>query len=195
MARFLYLGAMIGFFNIGTQYLQGVLGYSTVEPGVAFFPMTVVNFAVAMAIPRLTTRFGQGIPLIAGVTLTLAGMAWLSQVSTSSSYWSAVTLPMLLIGAGQGLAFAPLTSAGIAGVATEDAGAASGMVNTFHQLGMALGLGVLITASAHAGRGLSSEPAVLTAHVDAALATGSVLLLLCLITALILILPTELRNT
>jgi EmrB/QacA subfamily drug resistance transporter len=187
VARFLYLGAMIGFLYFGTQYLQGVLGFSAFEAGVAFFPMTLVNFAVAMAIPRLTARFGQGIPLIAGVVLTLIGMAWFSQVSTTSSYWGAVALPMLLIGAGQGLAFAPLTSAGIAGVASEDAGAASGMVNTFHQLGMALGLGVLITVSAHAGRGLSSAPDVLTAHVDAALATGSVLLGLCLIAALAIV--------
>ena len=194
VARFLYLGAMIGFFYFGTQYLQGVLGFSAFEAGVAFFPMTVVNIAVAMAIPRLTARFGQGIPLAAGVALTLIGMAWLSQVTTSSSYWGAVALPMLLIGAGQGLAFAPLTSAGIAGVDADDAGAASGLVNTFHQLGMALGLGVLITASAHAGSGLSSAPAVLTAHVDTALATGSALLVLYLIAALTLILPTELRS-
>jgi EmrB/QacA subfamily drug resistance transporter len=191
IARFLYLGAMIGYFYFGTQYLQGVLGFSAFEAGVAFFPMTVVNFAVAMGIPRLTARFGPAIPLAAGVGLTLIGMAWLSQVSASSSYWNAVALPMLLIGAGQGLAFAPLTSAGIAGVATEDAGAASGMVNTFHQLGMALGLGVLITASAHAGRGLSSAPAVLTAHVHTALTTGSVLLVMCLIVTLTLILPTS----
>ena len=86
------------------------------------------------------------------------------------------------------------SSAGIAGVATEDAGAASGMVNTFHQLGMALGLGVLITASAHSGWGLSSARAVLAAQVDTAPATGSVLLLLCLITAVTLILPADRRG-
>lgn len=194
VARFLYLGAMIGFFYFGTQYLQGVLGFSAFEAGVAFFPMTVVNFAVAMAIPRLTTRFGQGIPLVVGVASTLAGMMWLSQVSVSSSYWDAVALPMLLIGVGQGLAFAPLTSAGIVGVAAGDAGAASGLVNTFHQLGMAVGLGVLITASAPAGRGPTSAPAVLTARVDAALAAGSGLLVLCLIAAIALILPSGLHR-
>jgi hypothetical protein len=189
VARFLYLASMIGFFYFGTQYLQDVLGFSAFEAGLAFFPMTVVNFGVAMAIPRLTARFGQGVPPAVGVLTTLAGMAWLSRVGVASSYWDAVALPMVLIGAGQGLAFAPLTSAGIAGVATEDAGAASGMVNTFHQLGMALGLGVLISASATAGTGLSSAPAVLTAKVDTALATGSALLVLCLIATLTLILP------
>jgi len=116
----------------------------------------------------------------------------LSRVRTSSSYWEAVALPMLLTGAGQGLAFAPMTSAGIAGVGAEDAGAASRLVNTFHQLGMALGLGLLIAASAHAGHNLTSPAAVLTAHVNTALATGSVLLALCLAVTLTLIVPVEL---
>jgi EmrB/QacA subfamily drug resistance transporter len=194
LARLLYVGAMIGFFYFSTQYLQDVLGFTAVEAGVAFLPMTVMNFAVAMAIPRLTARLGQAVPLAAGVTLTLIGMAWLSRVSVSGSYWDAVALPMVLIGAGQGLAFAPMTSAGIAGVGTGDAGAASGMVNTFHQVGMALGLGVLIAASAHAGHGLTAPAAVLTAHVNTALTAGSVLLALCLITALTLILPAELAG-
>jgi EmrB/QacA subfamily drug resistance transporter len=194
LARLLYLGAMIGFFYFGTQYLQGVLGFTAFEAGVAFFPMTVVNFAVAMAIPRLTARLGQAVPLAAGVTLTLIGMAWLSRVSVLSSYWDAVALPMVLVGAGQGLAFAPMTSAGIAGVAGDDAGAASGMVNTFHQVGMALGLGVLVAASAHAGQDLTASAAVLTAHVSIALTAGSVLLTLCLAAALALILPSELAE-
>ncbi|MEY9857759.1 hypothetical protein ABH935_003372 [Catenulispora sp. GAS73] len=191
LARFFYLGAMIGFFFFTTQYLQGALGFSAFAAGVAFFPMTVVNFAVAMAIPPIVARTGQAAPLAAGVVLTLAGMAWLSRIHPGSSYWTAVAAPMLLIGAGQGLAFAPMTSAGIAGVAGEDAGAASGLVNTFHQLGMALGLGVLVTASAHAGRNLASPAAAITAQVHSALIAGSVLLALCLVVTLVLIVPAE----
>jgi EmrB/QacA subfamily drug resistance transporter len=191
LARLLYLGAMIGFFFYSTQYLQGVLGFSAFQAGVAFFPMTVVNFAVAMAIPRLTARLGQAVPLAAGVVLTLAGMAWLAQVTVTSSYWTAVALPMVLIGAGQGLAFAPLTSAGLAGVSATDAGAASGLVNTFHQLGMALGLGVLVAVSAGSGRGLATAAAVLSAHVHTALTAGSALLAGSLLAALGLILPAD----
>jgi hypothetical protein len=154
--------------------------------------MTVVNFAVAMAIPRITARLGQATPLAAGVALTLIGMAWLSRVTVSGSYWDAVALPMVLLGAGQGLAFAPMTAFGLAGVEADDAGAASGLVNTFHQVGSALGLGVLVAASAQAGRHLTSAADVVTARVDTALATGSVLLLLCLIVALALMVPAEL---
>jgi len=194
LARMLYLGAMIGFFFYSTQYLQGVLGFSAFQAGVAFFPMTVVNFAVAMTIPRLTARLGQAVPLTAGVVLTLAGMAWLAQVQVTSGYWTAVALPMVLIGAGQGLAFAPLTSAGIAGVGARDAGAASGLVNTFHQLGMALGLGVLVAVSAGSGQGLTSAAAVLTAHVHTALTAGSVLLAASLLAVLGLIMPAHVRS-
>jgi EmrB/QacA subfamily drug resistance transporter len=194
LARMLYLGAIIGFFFYSTQYLQGVLGFSAFQAGVAFFPMTVVNFAVAMTIPRLTARLGQAVPLTVGVVLTLAGMAWLAQVQVTSSYWTSVALPMVLIGAGQGLAFAPLTSAAIAGVSARDAGAASGLVNTFHQLGMALGLGVLVAVSAGSGHGLTSVAAVLTAHVHTALTAGSVLLAASLLAVLGLIWPAHVRS-
>ncbi|TCM37891.1 MFS transporter [Kribbella sp. VKM Ac-2568] len=180
---------MIGFFYFSTQFMQGVLGFSAFQAGIAFFPMTVVNFAVALTIPRLAARFSQALPLATGVLLTLLGMVWLSRVQVASSYWEAVALPMVLIGAGQGLAFAPMTSAGIVDVPAEDAGAASGLVNTFHQLGMALGLGVLVAASAHSGAGLPSAAAVLTARVDTALLTGSLLLVLCLIAVLSLVVP------
>jgi EmrB/QacA subfamily drug resistance transporter len=194
LARMLYLGAMIGFFFYSTQYLQGVLGFSAFQAGVAFFPMTVVNFAVAMTIPRLTAWLGQAVPLTAGVTATLAGMSWLAQVQVASSYWTAVALPMVLIGVGQGLAFAPLTSAGIAGIGPRDAGAASGLVNSFHQLGMALGLSVLVAVSAGSGHGLTSAAAILAAHVHAALTAGTVLLAGSLVAVLGLILPAQLRN-
>jgi predicted MFS family arabinose efflux permease len=189
VARMLYLGAMIGFFYFTTQLLQGVLGYSALAAGIAFFPMTVVNFAVAMAIPRLTPRFGNAALLATGVALTLAGMTWLSRVGVDSSYLGAVAAPMVLIGAGQGLAFAPLTSAGISGVTREQAGAASGLVNTAHQLGSALGLAVLVAASASAGAGAPDPVAALAQHVSAALTVGALLLALCLAATLVLVLP------
>jgi len=172
--RMLYMGAMIGFFYFTTQYLQDALGFSPLQAGLGFLPMTVVNFAVAMAIPRLAARIPGAVLLLGGVTATLAGMAWLSRLGVGDTYLEAVALPMLLIGVGQGLTFAPMTSAGISGVPAEDAGAASGLLNTAHQLGMALGLGVLVAVSARTGD-LDGAAAV-TAHVSVAL-TGSTLLL------------------
>src|SRR3954468_5317747 len=95
---------------------------------------------------------------------------------------------MVLVGVGQGLAFAPLTSSGIAGVAPADAGAASGLVNTAHQLGMALGLAVLSAVAAGAGAGLPG-PAAGVEHVGAALTAGSVLLAVALLVVLVVLVP------
>jgi hypothetical protein len=96
---------------------------------------------------------------------------------------------MVLLGVGQGLAFAPLTNAGIAGVAPADAGAASGLVNTAHQLGTALGLTVLAAVAVRTGAGLGG-PAAVTAHVRAALTGSSVMLAVGLVVVLVLIVPT-----
>ena len=188
-ARMLYLGAMIGFFYFTTQYLQDALGFTPLEAGLGFLPMTVVSFAVALAIPRLTARISGAALLVAGVTATLAGMVWLSRLDVGDSYLGAVALPMLLVGTGQGLTFAPLTSAAIAGVPAEDAGAASGLLNTAHQLGMALGLGILVTASAQAGTWTPDRSARITAHVSAALTGSSVLLAVALLVVVVVIAP------
>jgi EmrB/QacA subfamily drug resistance transporter len=184
LVRLLYLGAMIGFFFFTTQYLQGVLGFTPLQAGMAFLPMTLVNFAVAMTIPRLVDRLGNVWPLIAGIVLTLAGMTWLAQLGPGTDYLAGIALPMVLIGAGQGLAFAPMTSMGVAGTAPPDAGAASGIVNTFHQVGMSLGLGILVAVATAAGR--SGEPdAGLAQEVPAALTAGSVLLGVALFVAVV----------
>lgn len=171
LIRMFYLGAMIGFFFFTSQYLQGVLGFGPLRAGLAFLPMSAVNFAVAMLVNRVLRRFGTVPVLAAGVAITLTGMAWLSRADAGSAYLTAVALPMVLIGIGQGLAFAPMTSAGLAGVDAADAGAASGLVNTFHQVGSALGLAVLATVGGGA----------LVDRVSAALTGGTVLLAVALL--------------
>ncbi len=180
-ARALYLGAMMGFFFFTTQLMQDVLGFTAFQAGLGFLPMTIVNFAVALGVPRIVKRFGSAPVLVAGVAFTLVGMAWLAQVDDASVYLTGVALPMVLIGLGQGLAFAPLTSYGIIDVKPGDAGAASGLVNAAHQLGMATGLAILVAASAHAGE--------LTAQVSVAMTWGSGMLALCLVVVLAVIVP------
>jgi EmrB/QacA subfamily drug resistance transporter len=186
-ARALYLGSMMGFFFFTTQLMQDVFGFTAFQAGVGFLPMTAINFAVATALPKVARRFGDAVPLVAGVVLTLAGMGWLAGVDDHSSYLAGVALPMVLIGAGQGLAFAPLTTFGITGVRGEDAGAASGLVNTAHQLGMALGLAALVAAAANA--------TPLVSQVSLALTWGTGLLALCLVVVLVVIVPAHRRST
>jgi len=193
VARLLYLGAMIGFFFFTTQYLQEALGFDPLQAGLGFLPMTVLNFVVAVLAPRLIARIGDGIPLVVGVGVSLAGMIWLSRIGPGSDYLLAVGAPLVLVGIGQGLVFAPLTAAGLAGTTAVDAGAASGLVNTFHQLGMSLGLGILSAVALSAARG--DDVAAVSSQVSAALTAGAVLLALSLAAAAALILPSTLPRT
>ena len=186
--RFLYLGAMIGFFFFTTQYTQGVLGFGPLAAGLGFLPMTAVNFAVALAVPRLLRRFSTSAVLAAGVAATLIGMFWLSRVTVDGTYLADVALPMLLIGLGQGLAFAPLTSFGIDGVQSSLAGAASGLLNTAHQLGTCLGLAVVVTAAASFA-GDTETTAALADRVRVALTGSSVMLALAAIVVAAVIVP------
>ncbi|HEU0318620.1 MAG TPA: MFS transporter, partial [Solirubrobacteraceae bacterium] len=183
--RLLFLGAMAPFWFFTTQFLQGVAGYSPVEAGLAFLPTTLVNFAAAMAVPRLTRRFGNATLLAGSLAISVVGMAWLSRLSADTSYLTGIALPMLLIGAGQGGALGPLTAAGISGVTLEDAGAAGGVTNVAHQLGGSLGLGILVAVFAAAGSATLHGPALLAHRIAAALTGGAVLLAVALVIALV----------
>ncbi len=77
--------------------------------------------------------------MLAGMIPVMAGMAWLSRVSPGTDYWSGVFGPMVLLGAGMGVVFVPLTTASLAGVRPQDSGAASSMVNVMQQLGGSVG--------------------------------------------------------
>jgi EmrB/QacA subfamily drug resistance transporter len=134
-ARLLLVGGMFGMFYFATQFLQVVLGFSPVQAGLAFLPMTVLIFGVSRLAARLLGRFPP-IPLaVAGILPVIAGMAWLSRVSLGTTYFPGIVGPMILFGTGIGLAFVPLTTAALAGVRPEDSGAASSMVNVTQQVG------------------------------------------------------------
>jgi EmrB/QacA subfamily drug resistance transporter len=186
-ARLLFLGGMVGFWFYTTQYLQGVLGLRPMQAGLAFLPATLVNFGVAMAVPRLTQRFGNAGVLRGGLALSVLGMAWLGRIGPDSAYLLGVALPMVLIGAGQGATLGPLTVAGIAGVAPGDAGAGSGLVNVAHQIGGTLGLGLLVVVAAAAGRAGEAAPTALAHQIAAALSASAVLLAAAWTVALVLI--------
>lgn len=182
-ARVLFLGAMVGFFFFTTQFLQGVLGYSAAVTGLSFLPATLVNFASAMAVPRLTPKVGNGRLLAIGLLMSLIGMIWLSRIGSDAPFFSAVALPMVLIGFGQGFVLSPLTTAGISGVSGRDAGAASGLVNTAHQLGNSIGLAILVAAAAFGTAGLSGHD-LLAQRVSVALTGSSVMMALALLVVL-----------
>jgi EmrB/QacA subfamily drug resistance transporter len=169
VARILMVGAMFSMFFFVTQYLQKVLHYDPLRAGIAFLPMTLVLFAMTRAVPRLTTTLGPRRMLIAGLAIDLVGMAWLSRLGATTGYFPGLALPLVLMGVGAGLAFVPLTAAGVAGVAEADAGAASGLVNAAHQLGGSVGVAVMVSVFAQAGGDL--------AHGIAAALSGSAIAL------------------
>lgn len=191
IGRILFLGAMMGFWFFITQFLQGVSNYSPLEAGLAFLPMTVANFVMAMAVPRFSRRFGNPRLLAGGVTLTMIGMFWLSRLSADTYYLTGIALPMILIGIGQGGSLGPLTAAGIAGVASKDAGAASGLVNVAHQLGGSLGLGILVTVFAAAGSSTLDDRDLLAHRISTSLTASTVMLVLAIIVVVTLIVPSR----
>ena len=188
-ARVLFVGAMFGTFFFLTQYLQGVRGYSPLGAGVSFLPLSLAMFSMVFVVPRLAARLGDARLLAAGVATALVGMAWLSQISATTPYLTGIALPMLILGVGAGAAFTPLTSSGVAGVAPEDAGAASGLVNVAHQLGGSLGLGILVTVFASAGATGLAARAELAHRIGTSLIAGASMLALALAVVVTLIRP------
>ncbi len=161
-ARVLVVGAMFGTFFFLTQFVQDVLRFSPVKAGLSFLPMTVTLFTVSRLAPRLMVRFGAKPLMLAGLAPAVGGLAWLGQISPATTYWPGVLGPMLMMGCGMGLAFVPLTTASLSGVAPADSGAASAMVNVTQQVGGALGLAALVTVYGHAAR--SARPGSLGAN-------------------------------
>jgi EmrB/QacA subfamily drug resistance transporter len=180
VARILFVGAMFGMFFFLTQFLQGVSGYSPLEAGVAFLPLTGVMFSMVAVVPRLAQRFGNARLLAGGVAIALVGMAWLSRISADTPYLTGMAIPMVILGIGAAAAFTPLTASGVAGVTPEDAGAASGLVNVAHQLGGSLGLGVLVTVFASAAPSGFDARDVLAHRISTSLTVGAVMLAVAL---------------
>ncbi|WP_371418924.1 MFS transporter [Agrobacterium sp. ICMP 6402] len=192
-ARVLYLGAMVGFFFFTTLFLQDVAGFRPAVTGLAFVPATMLHVPFAILVPRLIARFGRNAVLIAGMATGIIAMGWLSRAGIGSNYWTAVALPMVLIGISQGLTLSPLTSSGVARISKEDAGAASGAVNVAHQMGSSVGLGILIAVAALGSAGLAG--ADLTAfRVSHAFDAGTAMLVLALIIAAVTIVPAAWRT-
>ncbi|MFT3953940.1 MAG: MFS transporter [Piscinibacter sp.] len=189
VARLLFLAGVIGFWFYLTQYLQVVLGMRPLQAGMAFLPATVVQFLAATCVPPLARRWGHERLLAVGIGLTAAGMAWLAQLGPDTRYLSGVALPMALLGIGQGVSLSPLTIAGVSGVAPQDAGAASGLVNAAHQLGGSLGLALLVVVYAASAGHAPGTTADLAHRVATCLGVSAGLLVLALIVVLACLLP------
>jgi MFS family permease len=187
VARMLFVGSVMGFFFFTTQLMQGVLGYTPLQAGLGFLPMTVPTFAAAVAVPSFTRYLGNGGLLTLALAFLATGMLWLGRADAETSYVAGIALPMILVGFGNGFALGPLTVAGVAGVADKDAGAASGLVNVAHQLGGSLGLAILVVVFAAARTGGFEGREPLAHQIAAAITGGGVMLVLALVLVFTLI--------
>jgi MFS family permease len=152
--------------------MQHVLGYSPLQAGLAFLPQTLLIAAGAQVTSRLVPRFGPRPLIVLGTLVAGGGLAWLAQISTTSTFADDLLGPFVLIGLGMGLAVTPIAVAGTAGVPREEAGLASGLLNTSRTVGASIGLAALATVAANRTSGALAGAAATTTSVAAALTDG-----------------------
>ena len=136
----------LGFFFAGSLDLERVMGYAPLQIGLAFLPVAAVMglFSVRFS-AMLITRFGPLAMLVAGQAIVAVALLWLGFGPELATYPLHMMVPMALLGLGGGLAFPAVTMIAMSGVAPQDAGLGSGLLNTTGQVGGALGLAVLAT--------------------------------------------------
>src|SRR5690242_1033368 len=138
--------AFTGFFSMffyATLYMQEILHYSPLKAGAAYLPITA-GFAVAGGMAsQLVTRIGTRPVVVAGCLIAGAGIYWVSRVPLHGSYASDLLPGFVVMSLGAGSVFVSVTAAANAGVPSDKAGLAAGLLNSSQQIGSALGLAIL----------------------------------------------------
>jgi EmrB/QacA subfamily drug resistance transporter len=193
--------AVFGVFLFLTYYLQQVKGYSPVTSGLAFLPMIAcILLASNSSSILLLPRIGPRALVVTGMLLGGGAMAYLTQLTVTSSYAVSILPTLLALGLGFGMIFAPAINTATTGVARQDSGVASALVNTMQQVGGSIGTAALstlaLTATAtylvahHAGR---LAPATAAVHgYDVAFTVSAALFAVGALVAFLL-LPTRRR--
>jgi MFS family permease len=145
---FLVGGAIFAMWLFLSLYMQEVLHFSPLTTGVGFLPQTAAIAIGAQVAARLVPRFGPRPPLLVGILLAAIGLAWLSLISPTGTYAGDVLGGSVLATLGMGLSFTPLAFAATAGVVPQEAGLASGLLNTSRQVGGSIALAALATVAA-----------------------------------------------
>ena len=185
--------SLFSMFFFISLYMQEVLGFSAIEAGLSYLPLAVTIILAAGIASQLVTKVGFKPILAIGMVFIAAGLFWFSRISADGSFLADVLGPSLLAAVGLGLSFVPQTIAAVSGVSDDEAGLASGLINTSQQVGGALGLAVLSTVAftsigdATASSGGPPTPQILTDGYADAFFTGSGIALLGLAATLILI--------
>jgi EmrB/QacA subfamily drug resistance transporter len=150
LVQVLGTAGMFGMFFLGSLYLRQILGYDPLQIGLAFLPVAVVMGTLSVRYTdRLVLRFGARPTMLTGLGLIAAALALFALAPASGGgYLSHIFPAAVLAGTGAGLCFPALMTLAMSSATEQDAGLASGLVNTTGQIGGALGLAVLATVSA-----------------------------------------------
>ena len=141
----LVASGLFAMFFFNTLYVQRVLGFSPLEAGLAFLPVTV-GIAIGAGLSQIgVKRLGIRTTSIIGMTIATVGMLLLLTTGANGTYLADVLPGLIPISIGMGLTFVPVTLLATSGVEHRDAGLASGLFNTSQQVGGALGLAILST--------------------------------------------------
>ena len=183
--------AMFGVFFYNSLFVQNVLGYSAIETGATFLPMTVLIILVAPVAGRFSDRIGPRWLMGAGMTLLTTSLLLFATLDESSSFWA--ILPGLLVGGvGMGITMAPTTAAAMGSVPIDKAGVGSAVINAMRQVGGSLGIAVMGTLVASAVSVTQRSPAYATQFVDGyhrALFVGAAILLAGAVVAMATVRP------
>jgi EmrB/QacA subfamily drug resistance transporter len=152
----LAVAGMFGTFFLGSLYLEQVKDYSPLEIGFAFLPATLVMGTLSIRFSdRLVIRYGPKTVLVPGLILITISLLLFARIPVDASYAVDLLPIMILLGLGAGTSFPALMKLAMSSATPEDAGLASGLVNTSAQVGGAIGLAVLATVSANRAETLS----------------------------------------
>src|SRR5437588_3597109 len=135
---------MIGAVFFNSLYLQEILGYTPIQAGLAWLPQTVLIMVVSNLGGRFATKLGSRALIVFGTLMLGAGMLLFLKTGPDSDYLTVLVPPMLVTVIGFALAFVSVTMAATAGVPDRDQGIASGLIGTAQQVGMAVGLAILV---------------------------------------------------
>jgi EmrB/QacA subfamily drug resistance transporter len=145
VAGFVLGTALFAMFLMLTLYMQQVLGFSPIETGFAYLAVAGTAIIWANVAAIAVNRVGVKPALIFGMTLLTIGLVYFTQVSVGGSYWTDLLPGFLIIGLAIPFAFVPISIAAFAGTRQDEAGLASGLMNTSQQIGGAVGIAFLST--------------------------------------------------
>jgi predicted MFS family arabinose efflux permease len=186
------LGASIfAMFFFLSLYMQQILGWSALKTGVSYLAIALTTIPAAGVAQALVTRIGVRTVLAVGMACNTVALLWFTQVSVGGSYVTDL-LPGFLIGAvGLGFSFVPISIAALAGVQAQEAGLASGLINTSQQIGGAVGVAILSTIATTRASDLiasgTAAPFALTSGFRAAFAVAAAFTLVGVIVTLLVI--------